>query len=83
MNRVTGFYFRIPNEEEWEYAARGGNVSKGYKYAGSNNIDEVAWYDKNSGNQPHPVALKRGNELGLYDMCGNIQEWCSSFMKWI
>lgn len=81
LNRVTGFYFRIPNEEEWEYAARGGNVSKGYKYAGSNNIDEVAWYDKNSGNQPHPVALKRGNELGLYDMCGNIQEWCSSFYE--
>lgn len=81
LNQITGCYFRIPTEEEWEYAARGGNLSRNYKYAGANNIDEVAWYDKNSGNQLHPVALKKPNELGLYDMCGNIQEWCSSFYE--
>ena len=66
LNNVTGRKFRLPTEEEWEYAARGGNQSKGYKYAGSNSIDEVAWYDGNSKHHTHPVALKRPNELGLY-----------------
>lgn len=82
LNNVTGRKFRLPTEEEWEYAARGGNQSKGYKYAGSNSIDEVAWYDENSEHHTHPVALKRPNELGLYDMSGNIQEWCSSFYEY-
>lgn len=82
LNSITGYKFRLPNEEEWEYAARGGNQSKGYKYAGSNHIDEIAWYDGNSKLQIHPVALKKPNELGLYDMSGNIQEWCSSFYEY-
>ena len=70
---------RLPTEAEWEYAARGGNKSMGYKYAGSNNIKDVAWYDGNSGNKTHPVAQKQPNELGLYDMSGNVLEWCSDW----
>ncbi|OED48662.1 hypothetical protein AB832_00170 [Flavobacteriaceae bacterium (ex Bugula neritina AB1)] len=67
---------RLPYEAEWEYAARGGNKSKGYKYSGSNNIADVSWYDDNSDNKPHAVAGKKANELGLYDMSGNAFEWC-------
>ncbi len=68
--------YRMPTEAEWEYAARGGNASKGYLYAGSDNAGEVAWYGDNSGDRTHPVGGKAPNELGLYDMSGNVSEWC-------
>ena len=76
LNQLTGLSFRLPTEAEWEYAARGGNHSHGYKYAGSNNIDEVGWV---TGTTTHPVASLLPNELNLYDMSGNVDEWISDF----
>ena len=87
LNQLTGKTFRLPTEAEWEYAARGGNKSKGYKYSGSNTIGDVAWYDVNaydvglgsSNYGTHPVGTKSPNELGIYDMTGNVHEWCSDW----
>ena len=79
LNAITGRKFSLPTEAQWEYAARGGNKSKGYIYAGSNQLDKVSWYRDNSDSKTHQVATKEPNELGLYDMTGNVWEWCNDF----
>lgn len=79
LNDSTGKNYRLPTEAEWEFAARGGNLSEGYKYVGSNTLADVAWYVENSQEKTHPVGQKQANELGIYDMGGNVREWCSDW----
>ncbi len=81
LNRKTGLSFSIPTVAQWEFASLGGNKSRGYKYSGSNDLSEVAWYEDNSGSKAQKVGTKAPNELGIYDMSGNIAEWCSDYYK--
>ena len=79
LNEITRKKFRLPTEAEWEYASRGGNKAKGFKYAGSDRADFVSWTLWNSNDRIHEIGSKQPNELGLYDMCGNVWEWCQDY----
>ncbi len=81
LNSATGKEFSLPTEAQWAYAAKGGNKSQNYRYSGSNNINDVAWFADNAKNKSHPVGLKKPNELGLYDMTGNLWEFCLDDMS--
>jgi len=77
LNEATGKNYRLPTTKEFIFAARGGNKSSGFVYSGSNNLDDVAWHEGNSEEKTHPVGVKAPNELGIYDICGNVYEWCA------